>query len=596
MRKLGDILLDRGLIKKEQLDMALNIQKTSNKYLGQILIEINAITEDILTEIQASTLGLKVVSTKSLKIHPKIIQFIPKSIAIKYRLVPIYIEPNAGQNILCMVTSEEPPTSVINKMSEKLNVPIKLFLATFSELEDLLIKHYNKPKDISEDSLNIKTQEDKPNITQNQEIKLGSKDISTPSIEEEVLTGSLIEDDGNEILSGDLIEELESKEPKIEKSLDNNKLSSSDLDLTKDVEIEGDIIPEKVPEEISLDLFDEVPDPSIKLETENNIPTLDINNGHNTDAALEKKSEEVLPTTKNVEAKENKKLNFLEAFKSEDSYVFDNKPEEYISVEIGDDLDDDIEELDVNDVDLFDDVILKEEKKPKEKPNLAITSNTAKTEKDTKDSVDDDFPFALDDLSIPTKPKSTPPSKTQKEEPVRIKTPPPLNTNESKNEPKNNDPQNVDKSAFPAPQIKKFKDESENETNPGTTQKISLNDKKVTDDWLKNNKNREIPDLDAIFGEEESFDHLNNKKIDKIILSKKLKNLHNTLIDFLKAKKLKKDIINKFNEFFNELENNPSNIILISILEMIILGEKVNLDLLFDIILKNIKNGNFKNK
>ncbi len=603
MRKLGDILLDRGLIKKEQLDLALNIQKTSNKYLGQILIEINAITEDILTDIQASILGLKVVSTKSLKIHPKIIQFIPESIAIKYRLVPIYIEPNAGQNILCMVTSEEPPTSVINKMSEKLNVPIKLFLATFSELEDLLIKHYNKPKNIPESNLNVKAQEKKPDSAQDKEIRLESKDILTPNIEEnddEVLTGSLIEDDGNDILSGDLIEE-----PKFEDLQENDTSVPSKLDLglelTKDVDMKENIIPKKVPEEISLDLFDEVPSPSIKLETENNIPTLNINSGHNVDTNMEVKHEDV----KNVDVKENKKLNFLEAFKAEDNYVFDNKLEEYISVEIGDDLDVEVEELDVNDVDLFDDVILKEEEEPNEKPSIPIPSNnTTKIKKDTKntkDSIEDDFPFALDDLSTPTVSKSTTSPKTQKESSIKIKTPPPLNSNESKNKPKmelpkNNDPQNVDKSAFPAPEIKRFKDESENETNPGTTQKISLNDKKVTDDWLKKNKDRDIPDLDAIFGEDESVDPLNNKKIDKIILSKKLENLHTILIDFLKSKKLKKEIINSFNEFFNELENNPSNVILISMLEMIILGEKVNLDLLFDIIFKNIKNVNSENK
>ena len=52
MRRMGDILLDRGLIKKEELEKALELQKTTNKYLGQILVEMNIISEEVLTDIQ----------------------------------------------------------------------------------------------------------------------------------------------------------------------------------------------------------------------------------------------------------------------------------------------------------------------------------------------------------------------------------------------------------------------------------------------------------------------------------------------------------------------------------------------------------------
>ncbi len=596
MRKLGDILLDRGLIKKEQLDLALNIQKTSNKYLGQILIEINAITEEILTDIQASALGLQVISTESLKIHPKIIQFIPKSIAIKYRLVPIYIEPHAGQNILCMVTSEEPPTTVISKMSEKLNVPIKLFLATYSELEALLVRHYNKPEEFAEQihsELEIKSE-----IVSPKDVKLNSQTFSATEEEEEVLTGSIIEDDESEILSGDLFDDSEETKdlPEVKNEITPPELTL-EFETTKDnnSETEENIIPEKVPDDIPLDLFDENPDPSIKLETENNIPTLNIN--RESGKSVEDKKEVETESSEEPRKAESKKLNFLEAFKAEDSYVFDNRPEEYINVEIGDDLtdepDDEIQELDVSDVALFDDVIPDKKEIPK-KEDVIIDSE--KIEKETKKSVDDDFPFALDDLSIPVPPKKIP-SETPKGDSKNIKTPPPLGSNDKKTEiPKKGNPLDVDKSGFPPPAIKKFKDESENETNPGTTQKISLNEKKATDEWLKKNKDRDIPDLDAIFGEDESLDPLNNKKIDKLILSRKLENLQNTLIDFLKSKKVKKEIISNFDDFFRNLENNPSNILLVSMLELLILGEKPNINLLFDIIFKNIKNVNPKNK
>jgi len=595
MRKMGDILLDRGLIKKEELEIALMAQKNSDKYLGQILIEMNIITEDILTEIQASTLGLKIISTESLKIHPKIIQFIPQTIAIKYRIVPVYIEPNAGKNTLCMVTSEEPPTTVISKMSEKLNVPIKLFLATYSELEDLLVKHYNKTKENIEVNTSKKLTENKSD-----EIKEDNIPSKTKEFDEDILTGSVIEDDESDNNSG--FDDKRTQKMSLP-NLNLNDNTASDNSSGKDIEREEDITPKKVPESISLDLFDETPSPSIKIEVENNIPTLNINRGSGKTDTDKDKVDDILPEDIE-EVKENKKLNFLEAFKSEDNYVFDQK-QEYINVEIGDELEEEseeeIHELDVDDVDLFDDILLDKEK-----------------EKPTKEK-NDDFPFALDSLSDPK--HKIPVKNTNKNDEPEVKTPPPFSSKDkkipipepkpkpkakptpkpkaklkAKSKPKNNDPQNVDKSGFPAPEIKKFKDNSENETNPSITQKISLNEKKATDEWLKNNKNRDIPDLDSIFGDEEAIDPLDNEKINKLILSQKILDIRSKLIDFLKSKNLNKDVFDSFKDFFDNIENNPSNIILISMLELLLIDEKPNINILFDIILKNINNVDSKNK
>ncbi len=43
-RKIGEVLIERGTISREQLDEALEVQKTSAKYLGRILVSLGRTT------------------------------------------------------------------------------------------------------------------------------------------------------------------------------------------------------------------------------------------------------------------------------------------------------------------------------------------------------------------------------------------------------------------------------------------------------------------------------------------------------------------------------------------------------------------------
>lgn len=48
MKKIGELLLESGLITITDLNKALEIQKQNNKPIGEILIEMNKITIDTL--------------------------------------------------------------------------------------------------------------------------------------------------------------------------------------------------------------------------------------------------------------------------------------------------------------------------------------------------------------------------------------------------------------------------------------------------------------------------------------------------------------------------------------------------------------------
>ena len=61
--RLGQLLIDKGLISLEQLDSAIKLQLTSNKRLGEILIEQGTLTERQLTKALKKQTNLRLTAT-----------------------------------------------------------------------------------------------------------------------------------------------------------------------------------------------------------------------------------------------------------------------------------------------------------------------------------------------------------------------------------------------------------------------------------------------------------------------------------------------------------------------------------------------------
>lgn len=91
---LGQKLIEKNLITKDQLEIALKIQRdgTSNKMVGQILVEMGLVTENTIAEILSESSGLEHFDIKKNIIDPNLIKQVPKEIATRYKAVPVLME------------------------------------------------------------------------------------------------------------------------------------------------------------------------------------------------------------------------------------------------------------------------------------------------------------------------------------------------------------------------------------------------------------------------------------------------------------------------------------------------------------------------
>jgi len=90
-RRLGQILIDRGIITEKQLDEALGEQKASNRFIGEILVSRGASSEEEITKSLSEQLGMAFVDLYSMPVEPKAKEAVPEELCSKYTAVPLYM-------------------------------------------------------------------------------------------------------------------------------------------------------------------------------------------------------------------------------------------------------------------------------------------------------------------------------------------------------------------------------------------------------------------------------------------------------------------------------------------------------------------------
>lgn len=90
--RLGDLLIAAKVITDEQLQKALEIQKTSGERLGNILINNQFITERQLIGALQTQLGVDFIDLTTVSIPVELAKLVPRNIAKKYNVVPVKLD------------------------------------------------------------------------------------------------------------------------------------------------------------------------------------------------------------------------------------------------------------------------------------------------------------------------------------------------------------------------------------------------------------------------------------------------------------------------------------------------------------------------
>jgi MSHA biogenesis protein MshE len=87
--RLGDVLVQQKLISQEQLQQTLDLQRTTGKKVGRLLIETGVITEELLANGLARQLRIPFVNLKTFPFRADVIKLLPETLARRFKALAL---------------------------------------------------------------------------------------------------------------------------------------------------------------------------------------------------------------------------------------------------------------------------------------------------------------------------------------------------------------------------------------------------------------------------------------------------------------------------------------------------------------------------
>ena len=143
--RLGDLLVDSGLITEEQLDIALKEQKKLGRKLGNTLIELGMIDEDSILNLLSSQLGIPLVDLTNYNFNEEVVRQLSESIARRYRA--IVLEDRPRDYLVGMAD----PTDLyaLDEIQAKLPKPVSQAIVRERDLLQAFDRVYRRTEEIS---------------------------------------------------------------------------------------------------------------------------------------------------------------------------------------------------------------------------------------------------------------------------------------------------------------------------------------------------------------------------------------------------------------------------------------------------------------
>jgi type IV pilus assembly protein PilB len=134
--RLGEVLVERGLVTAEQLKQALEVQtqKGHKRLLGEVLIELGFVTEQQVLEILAESYGIPFTTHTARLADPKVLEVLPRDFIETHKVLPLFLV----RGVLTLAVSEPTNLFLTEEVQRLTGYQVQIVAATQNEIENAL--------------------------------------------------------------------------------------------------------------------------------------------------------------------------------------------------------------------------------------------------------------------------------------------------------------------------------------------------------------------------------------------------------------------------------------------------------------------------
>lgn len=137
-KRLGEILIDQGMLTMPDLNRALDIQKEEGGLIGAILLRHKMVKEEDLVIALATQFNYPYLSVESYAINAEAIRAVPAELVRKHLFIPV---DKAG-NFLTVVMADPSNDAAIAEIEKESGCKVQAFLGTVTEIETAIHRQY----------------------------------------------------------------------------------------------------------------------------------------------------------------------------------------------------------------------------------------------------------------------------------------------------------------------------------------------------------------------------------------------------------------------------------------------------------------------
>ncbi|HSH71406.1 MAG TPA: hypothetical protein VK997_15900 [Deferrisomatales bacterium] len=141
-KRLGEILMDAGLINETQLSSALHSQRTWGGKLGSTLVRMGFVSEAGILKCLSAQLRLPSADFQKITVSPKATQAVPFSIAEKYNVIPVALKEELGKKTVILAMSDPTNLDAISEIEFQTGVRVRPVVGAESSITQAIERYY----------------------------------------------------------------------------------------------------------------------------------------------------------------------------------------------------------------------------------------------------------------------------------------------------------------------------------------------------------------------------------------------------------------------------------------------------------------------
>ena len=144
---LIDLLVDLGFVDEDQVEQSRQEAEAAGVGVVDLMLANKLIRPADVTQAKAAHFGAEVVALGGMQIEDDVIAAIPRHIAKKYRVIPVYLHDHT----LTVAIADPSDLATIDSLTHLLNKEIVLQVASEPEIESALNRYYGGQRSAADD-------------------------------------------------------------------------------------------------------------------------------------------------------------------------------------------------------------------------------------------------------------------------------------------------------------------------------------------------------------------------------------------------------------------------------------------------------------